>query len=177
MPMLDAFIPEAALAPQAEATLIRELTDLLMRHEGVDPTNEKARAVSLVFLHRPTIFVAGEPASLPRYRFIPSVMEGLYTDERRSAIVKDVTDAVARAEGSPFEEVAPRVWVFPTEIPDGRWGGRGVIRRLPEFLAYVLGEKAGQDGARDLAKRRQETAVAMLEAIKNASVEESLPRL
>ena len=45
------------------------------------------------------------------------------------ALVKDVTTAVVRAEGGSFEDVAPRVWVFPTEIPDGQWGGRGVIRR------------------------------------------------
>ncbi len=164
MPMLDAFIPETALTRTAEATLLRELTDLLMRHEGIDPTNERARAVSLVFLHRPIIYVAGEPAASPRYRFIPSVMEGLYDDERRSMIVREITEAVARAEGGTFDEVAPRVWVFPTEIADGRWGGRGVIRRLPEFLAYVLGEKAGEDGARKLAERRRKEALAVLEA-------------
>jgi hypothetical protein len=57
MPMLDAFIPEGALAPHAEAKLLREMTDLLMRHEGTDPLNEKTRAVSLIFLHRPTIYL------------------------------------------------------------------------------------------------------------------------
>jgi hypothetical protein len=40
MPMLDASIPEGAKAPNAEAELLRELTDLLMRHEGIDPGNE-----------------------------------------------------------------------------------------------------------------------------------------
>jgi len=163
MPMLDAFIPENALDPAAEGVLMQELTDLLMRNEGVDPSNERARAVSLVFLHRPTVFVAGIPASSPRYRFIPSVMEGLYDDTRRSRIVREITEAVARAEGTSFEDVAPRVWVFPTEIADGRWGGRGVIRRLPEFLAYVLGEEAGQEGARSLADRRRRDALAILE--------------
>lgn len=164
MPMLDAFIPVGALAPQAEAVLIREVTDLLMRNEGIDPCNEKARAVSLVFLHRPAVYVAGVAATSPRYRFVPSVMEGLYDDERRKAIVREITAAVARAEGTAFDDVAPRVWVFPTEVPDGRWGGRGVIRRLPEFLAYVLGEAAGAEGALRLDDRRRAEARAILDA-------------
>lgn len=169
MPMLDAFIPENALDSAAEGVLMQELTDLLMRNEGVDPSNEKARAVSLVFLHRPTVFVGGALARSPRYRFIPSVMEGLYDDARRSRIVREITEAVARAEGTTFEDVAPRVWVFPTEIPDGRWGGRGVIRRLPEFLTYVLGEEAGQEGARNLAARRRRDALEIVRAAIPAS--------
>lgn len=164
MPMLDACIPEGALAPEAEAKMLSEMTDLLMRHEGIDPANEKARAVSLVFLHRPVVYVGGAPASEPRYRFVASVMEGMYDDERRSDVVRDLTAAVARAEGASFAEVAPRVWVFPTEIPDGRWGGRGDIRRLPEFLAHALGEEAAADGARRLAQRRRDAARAILDA-------------
>ncbi|HLO75029.1 MAG TPA: hypothetical protein VK196_01065 [Magnetospirillum sp.] len=165
MPMLDAFIPQGALAPEAEATLLRELTDLLMRNEGIDPANERARAVSLVFLHRPAaIYVGGAPATSPRYRFVASVMEGLYDDARRANIVREVTQAVARAEGTAFDDVAPRVWVFPNEIRDGGWGGRGVIRRLPEFLAYALGEQAAAQGAEALADRRRKEALAILAA-------------
>jgi len=173
MPMLDAFIPQGALAPDAEAKLLREVTDLLMLNEGIDPTNEKARAVSLVFLHRPAIYVAGAPATAPRYRFVPSVMEGLYDDQRRSAIVHAITEAVARAEETTFDDVAPRVWVFPTEIADGRWGGRGVIRRLPEFLAYALGETASADGARRLAERRRNEALAIIEAARGPAAAEA----
>lgn len=168
MPMLDAYIPRGALHPDAEARLVRELTDILMTHEGVDPSNEKGRAVSLVFLHRPEVYVAGELATSPRYRFVSSVMEGLYNDERRSAIVRDVTEAVARAEGTTAEEAGPRVWVFPTEIPNGRWGGRGVIRGLPEFFAYLHGEEAQAEGARILAERRRQDAAAILDAAKQA---------
>ena len=170
MPMLDAFIPEGALAPDAEAKLMRELTDLLMRHEGIDPTNEKARAISLVFLQRTTVYVAGAPATTRRYKFVSSVLEGAYNDERRSAIVRDVTEAVARAEGTTFEDVKPRVWVFPTEVPDGLWGGRGVIVRYPDFLGNVLDEKARAEGERILAERRRARAIAILDAAREAGI-------
>lgn len=169
MPMLDAFIPRDALKPDAEAKLFKELTDLLLIHEGLDPANERAQAVSLVWIHRPEVFVAGAPSSSPRYRFIPSVPEGQYNDERRSAIVKGITEAVAKAEGSSFEEVGPRVWVFPNEIPDGRWGGRGVIRRLPEILSFIVGEDERKPAEQRLAQRRRETALALLAAARDAS--------
>ncbi len=135
--MIDAFIPEGALPAKAEARLFAQLTDLLVRIEGFAPDNPRARAATWIFLHRPAIFCAAVPASEPRYRFILSVPEGQYDDERRAAVVRQVTAAVASAEGNPFDEVAPRVWVFPNEVQDGRWGGRGVIRRLPDILAFM----------------------------------------
>ena len=61
MPMLDAYIPAGALSPVAERTLMSQLTDLLLGHEGADPTDPRARAIAWVFLHRPAeVFVAGE---------------------------------------------------------------------------------------------------------------------
>jgi phenylpyruvate tautomerase PptA (4-oxalocrotonate tautomerase family) len=87
-----------------------------------------AQSVTVTFLHRPAaVFVAGQRSSLPRYRIVPSVPEGQYNEASRRALVKDVTDAVVRAHGGKFEDVAPLVWVFPTEIPEGQWGSRGVI--------------------------------------------------
>jgi len=141
MPMLDAYIPENALSPVAERALISQLTDLLLRHEGADPSDPRARAIAWVFLHRPAeVFVAGEYAAEPRYRFIASVPEGQFDDERRAAIVRDVTDAVLRAENGSHPYDANRVWVFTNEIPDGTWGGAGRINRLADIVGYVVGD-------------------------------------
>src|SRR5215470_17550415 len=121
MPMIDATIPKGALKPETEKKLLKELTDILLKHEGFDPGNKNAQSVSVVFLHRPeAVFVAGAPAQSPRYRIVPTVPEGQYTQEARKSLVKEVTDAVVRAEGGMFDDVAPRVWVFPSEIPDGQ---------------------------------------------------------
>jgi len=54
-----------------------------------------------------------------------------------------------------FEDVAPRVWIFPTEVPDGQWGGRGVIRHLPDIQAYIAGEHERKVGVERLARRRR----------------------
>lgn len=86
MPMIDALIPEGALKPEAEARLLKELTDILITHEGFEPGNKVAQSVSVVFLHRPAaVFVAGTRSASPRYRIIPSVPEGQYTDASRKA--------------------------------------------------------------------------------------------
>lgn len=166
MPMIDAFIPEHALTPEAETRLLKELTDLLIKAEGYDPGNQIAQRVSVLHLHRPAaVFVGGEPSKLPRYRIIPSAPEGQYTDASRATLVREITEAVARAENTPFEEIAPRVWVFPTEIPDGQWGAKGSILRLPDIHALIAGEDKRGEGIERLARRRSEKALAMLEAV------------
>src|SRR6516225_4815942 len=70
MPMLDAYIPEGALSPDAERELVRKITDALLEHEGVDPINERGRKLAWVFVHRPEVYVGGGPPKMPRYRFI-----------------------------------------------------------------------------------------------------------
>ncbi|MGY3532903.1 tautomerase family protein [Bradyrhizobium sp. USDA 4452] len=163
MPMIDVTIPEGALEPDAEARLIKELGDILIGHEGFDPANKVAKGVTVVFLHRPAaVYVAGAPSPSPRYRIVPTVPEGQYTEASRAALVKDVTDAVVRADGGSFEDVAPQVWVFPTEIPDGQWGSRGVIRPLPDIQAFIAGEHEREVGEERLARRRRVKALELL---------------
>jgi phenylpyruvate tautomerase PptA (4-oxalocrotonate tautomerase family) len=170
MPMIDVTIPEGALEPDAEARLIKELTDILIAHEGFDPANKVAQSVSVVFVHRPAaVYVAGERSPSPRFRIVPSVPEGQYTDAIRKSLVKAVTEAVVRAAGGTYEDVAPRVWVFPTEVPDGQWGSRGVIRPLPDIQAFIAGEHERKVGAERLARRRRVRALELLEGALDAA--------
>jgi phenylpyruvate tautomerase PptA (4-oxalocrotonate tautomerase family) len=104
MPLLDAYIPAGALSADAERDLMAKLTDLLIRHEGADPTNETVRSIAWVFVHRPeTVYVAGQPAEAPRYRFVTSVPEGQFNQERRAAMTADITEAVLDAEGGAHD--------------------------------------------------------------------------
>ncbi|MGF6483649.1 Tautomerase enzyme [Paraburkholderia sp. JPY419] len=170
MPMIDALWPEDALTSEAEARLVRELTDILIRAEGYDPASQIAPRVTVFHLHRPAaIYVGGERTNTIRYRIIPSVPEGQYTDESRRWLVRQVTEAVARAENRPFDDVAPRVWVFPTEIPDGAWGTGGAIWMLPDIHALLAGESERGAGVARLARRRLEKARITLEAALEAT--------
>jgi phenylpyruvate tautomerase PptA (4-oxalocrotonate tautomerase family) len=163
MPMLDAFIPEGALAAEAEEQLLSDLTDILLRHEGADPSDPAARSIAWVYLHRPaSLFVGGEPADEPRYRFIASVPEGQFDDERRQAMVEAVSERVLDAENGAYERDPLRVWVFANEIPDGTWGGGGRIVRLADIVGYVVGdpEKGRQYAEKRLAASRNARVAA-----------------
>jgi phenylpyruvate tautomerase PptA (4-oxalocrotonate tautomerase family) len=170
MPMIDALWPENALSPEAEAGLVKDLTNILIEAEGYDPANPIAQAVTVFHLHRPAaIFIGGERSRVMRYRIIPSAPEGQYTDDSRAALVRACTEAVARAEDKPYEEVATRVWVFPTEIPDGTWCTRGNIWKLPQIHALLAGEDQYHAGEARLARSRRENARITLQAALDAA--------
>jgi phenylpyruvate tautomerase PptA (4-oxalocrotonate tautomerase family) len=163
MPMLDAFIPGDALSPDKESVLLSKLTDILIRNEGADPSNPAVRSIAWVFLHRPdAVYVAGEPATAPRYRFVASVPEGQFDDERRRAMVDEVTAAVLDAEDGACDRDPMRVWVFAREIPDGTWGGGGRIVTLADIAGFAMGdaEKGRSYAEQRLAQRREGALVA-----------------
>jgi phenylpyruvate tautomerase PptA (4-oxalocrotonate tautomerase family) len=170
MPMLDAYIPEGALSPSVECELLATITDLLLEHEGVDPSNERARPLAWVFVHRPQVYVAGAPPKSPRYRFICLVPEGQYDDERRAAVTARMTQAVAEAEGGAWPHPELRVCVFTCEVPDGWWGGGGRILRLADIYELVWPPRPGLDGQpretaeQVLAARRRQEAERLLAA-------------
>lgn len=72
MPLLDVTIPDGALAPDIERSLLRRLMDLVLQHEGADPTRPAVQAIAWTYLHRPAaVLVGGQPPDDARYR-IPS---------------------------------------------------------------------------------------------------------
>ena len=157
MPMLDAHIPEGALSPAAEERLLADLTDLLITHEGADPTNPQVRSIAWLFVHRPAaVYVAGTPADAPRYRFVASVPEGQYDPDRRQAMVASITDAVLDAEDGAHDRDPSRVWVFTPEIPDGTWGALGGIVTLADIATFATGdaERGRAYAEQRLAQRR-----------------------
>jgi phenylpyruvate tautomerase PptA (4-oxalocrotonate tautomerase family) len=164
MPMLDAYIPKGALSPTTECELPAKLTDLLLEHEGVDPSNETGRHLAWVFVHRPEVYVGGASPKSPRYRFICQVPEGQYNNERRAAVTAAMTQAVADAESGSWPHPELRVCVFTLEVPDGTWGGAGRVIRLPDIYEFVWPPRPGVDGEpREAAeqllaeRRRQDT--------------------
>jgi phenylpyruvate tautomerase PptA (4-oxalocrotonate tautomerase family) len=146
MPMLDVTIPEGALTEEAERKLLARLTDLLLEHEGADPTNPVVRSLAWVYLHRPAaLYVAGEPEQEPHYRVVATVPQGQFDDARRAAMVAAVTEAVLDAEEGSRPRDPSRVWVFPTEMPDGNWGAVGRIVRLADIVELVAGDRAAAE--------------------------------
>jgi len=151
---LDAYIPKDALPPGSERELVGKLTDLLLKHEGVDPANETGRHLAWVFVHRPEVYVAGGTPRSPRYRFICQVPEGQYNEERRAAVVAGITQAVAEAEAGAWPGPEARVVIFTLEVPDRTWGGAGRVIRLPDIYEFVWPPMPGMEGEpRETAER------------------------
>jgi len=139
--MLDAYIPKGAFDDAVEKQLLAQLTDILLKWEGADPSNEAARALAWVFLHRPeVIYKAGSPTDVPHYRIVVSVPEGQLNKERREGMVAAVTKAVLDAEPSERERDPDRVWVFTSQVPEGTWGGGGRIVGLADIATKVSGD-------------------------------------
>ncbi|WP_040808904.1 tautomerase family protein [Nocardia concava] len=153
MPMLDVYIPEGTFTPDREAALMNRITEILIRHEGFDPDDPVTRSVSWVFLHRPAaVYVGGELADAPRYKVVPSVPEGQLDEAKRAGVIRDVTAAILDAEAGAWPRDPGRIWVFPTNIPEGHWGGFGEVRPLERILARLTGDDA--DRAAQLAAER-----------------------
>jgi phenylpyruvate tautomerase PptA (4-oxalocrotonate tautomerase family) len=151
--MLDVYVPEGALRPAAEAAMISRITKILIAHEGFDPADPAALAASWVFVHRPaTVYVAGAPTDTPRYKVVATVPEGQLDEVGRAGVIAEVTDAILDAEEGAWPRDVGRVWVFPTELPDGHWGGRGRVMRLAEILRRLTGDD--EEKARALAAER-----------------------
>jgi phenylpyruvate tautomerase PptA (4-oxalocrotonate tautomerase family) len=152
MPMLDAYIPDGALTHDAERQLLVTLTDILLKHEGADPADPKARSLAWVFLHRlERMLVAGADPDLPRYRIVASVPEGQLDNENRASMVQAVTAAVLDAEPEGRARDPFRVWVFTNQIPEGTWGGGGTIVGLADIAGFVIGD--AEAGAAHAKKR------------------------
>nr|BFE76124.1 hypothetical protein GCM10020092_094250 [Actinoplanes digitatis] len=150
--MLDVYIPAGALDPDAEHILMDELTSILLRAEGADPSNVFVRQISWAFLHRTEVFVGGAIPDKPHYRVIARVPEGqLNGAAKKQQLISEVTDAFARAEGSGDKNAHQRVWVFPLEIPEGHWGASGGAQGLADILSAAIGDA---DKARHVAEHR-----------------------
>jgi phenylpyruvate tautomerase PptA (4-oxalocrotonate tautomerase family) len=155
MPFCDAYISEGALSPRAERELLGKITDLLLEHEGVDPSNEMGRSLAWVFVHRHEMYVAGEPPRAPYYRFVYQVPEGQYNEERRAAVIAATTQAVVEAEDCSWAHPELRVVVFTNEIKDGTLGGAGRILRLPDIYELFSGGEGREAAEQVLAARRR----------------------
>jgi phenylpyruvate tautomerase PptA (4-oxalocrotonate tautomerase family) len=78
--------------------------------------------------------------------------KGSLDERKREGVIAEVTDAILDAENGAWPRDAGRVWVFPTEIPEGYWGGHGHITPLAAIISRLAGHDTEQ--ARTLAVQR-----------------------
>jgi hypothetical protein len=141
---------------------LRRADDLIDDHDA-EASRERARRIAWLSVLRHEPYVASAPAQAPYYKFVVSVPEGQADDEFRTAVTRDVTQAVADAEDGKWPHPEFRVWVFTWEVPDGTWGATGQITRLGDVMGYLAPELR-EPAVERLATRRRDEARALLEA-------------
>jgi phenylpyruvate tautomerase PptA (4-oxalocrotonate tautomerase family) len=156
MPMIDLYHQEGSFTPEAQAVLINELTALLLEMEGATD-NLSSRAMSWCFLHAlPTgaINTGGRPSPDFKYKCVFSVPEGTrglhgpMSAPRRAEMVERATRLILKAEGvEDTPENQYRVWTFLHEVPEGSWGGMGMIFGMRDISATVRHEEAATPAA------------------------------
>jgi phenylpyruvate tautomerase PptA (4-oxalocrotonate tautomerase family) len=174
VPMIDAYIPDGALSPDAEKEMLKSVTDMVVRHEirrtvdimedeaAVEASIKRASSIAWLFVHRPEVYVAGTSADMPYYKFHIAAPESQIDDEFRAASVRDITAAVAKAEDGRWPHPEFRVWVFTSDVPDGSWGGLGTIIRLGDVLSFVLEQDVQDEGARRVADFQHDRAQQLI---------------
>lgn len=140
MPLLDVTIPDGALDPDSERSLLRTLMDLVLEHEGADPTRAAVQVMAWTYLHRPAaLLVGGQLPDDPRCRIIVTVPEGILSARKRQQLVKALTDALLDAQ--PTQHRKPdHVWVLINTVPEGSWGAGGRIVGLADIASTALGD-------------------------------------
>ena len=117
-------------------------------------------------------------AYIPKGALPEAAERELLDEERRAAVTRATTEALAEEEGGAWPNPQLRVWVFTFEVPDGMWGGLGGrVITLPDMVEHVAGERGRRYSQERLAERRREQARVLLEAAdaEKAAVDVKLP--
>lgn len=153
MPMIDLVVPAGRFTATELESLGAELTRLIIHWESGTNVDGYERA-AWTWIHEATQVLVGgklrQAEARPLYKVIATVPKGSLDDRRRAGLIRDVSEAVVRAEGvSPADEDLHRVWCIVEEVPDGNWGAGGRPMRLRD-LAAVFGITPGHSRWVDL---------------------------
>ncbi len=128
MPLVEVIHPEGAFSADAKKMLLENLSATCLRWEGVE-VNDTTQSVAWVYLDerpRESMTAGGRPLTRNIYRVNVSVMIGFMDYERIDGMVKEITEAILKADGTDGAGL-PRVFVIVNEVPSGTWGVDGRV--------------------------------------------------
>ena len=152
MPLINVTVPKGVLDQRRRADLCEKLTRVLLRLESgmqKESENPAARSISQVIIHEvePTGWSVGGKLDNSfvseggRFLTVVTVPEhALQGTDKKERMVAAVHDIVREVLDLPPENgVKWSPGVIIEEVPDGNWGTGGIVRRMPDILAYVRG--------------------------------------
>jgi len=156
MPLAELRLTRGALSDAKLDMLARDLTAILLAHQGARDGSAVARSITrleVTELDSCRTYVGGRFTEDPCYRLTYTVPDGALNEEKKRSLVEKSTNAILAAEGTPYsEEDAYRVWCLINEVPDGNWASAGKIWRWRDIMRWVA--------RREIAARRREREVA-----------------
>ena len=138
MPMIELTLPENTLSQSDQNKLMKQLTNTLLKWEGAPIDNAMAQAISWGFVDQKpagTFYVGGAPIEEDHWRVKVTVPEGVFDDDKKAGLVKDVTEiieTVASDNAAGF-----RCWCIIREVKDGNWGSDSKIFRRRDIVKMV----------------------------------------
>jgi phenylpyruvate tautomerase PptA (4-oxalocrotonate tautomerase family) len=145
MPMIDLICPAGALSESAKTDLMQTLWRACLRWEALPETPATASIAWVYLDERPAanISVGGVQPATPVYRAHVSVMAGFMEQFRIDGLVREVTEAILKADGGGSDSATPRVFCIVEEVPSGTWGVDGV-----PWHSATAAESVGLDAER-----------------------------
>jgi hypothetical protein len=148
MPTCDAYIPADTLPADAEHQMLDRIGELLVWHAlrrtldlanivDVGASTEPARSIALISVLRHEAYVTNRHAEAPYYKFVVHVPKEQVDDEFHTSITRDITQAVAAAEGGRWLDPEFRVWVVSLEVTDGTKGAGRQVKRVGDVVAHL----------------------------------------
>lgn len=131
MPLAVLHLPQGALEYSLLTQAVGEITEAFLEAQGAMPGSAAAHALARVEVHEHPVrmvFLGGQPyTGRPLYRVEFSTPEGALDGEKRERLVRRVTDAILRAEGTNelSDEQRHRVWCVIHPIPAEHWACAG----------------------------------------------------
>jgi phenylpyruvate tautomerase PptA (4-oxalocrotonate tautomerase family) len=162
MPLMDIIYPAGALSEDSRQQLLTTLWATCLQWEGI-PANEVTASIAWVYLDerpRDSLSVGGTPLTQNVYRAHVRVMSGFMDQERVDGMVRDVTAAIAAADGTTGDG-RPRIYCIVEEVPSGTWGVDGTVWHSP-MAAEIAGlDPARVEGIRQAIKDNPRIEVAL----------------
>ena len=145
MPMIDITMTEGALSSEPRQKLMNELSDIVLKYEGFEG-NEMAKQFAFAWINelkKENFTKEGQIPDEAYYRLLITTPEGAVDEKDKSALVREVTQAVMRAEGSEYtSENRRRVFCILDTVTEGNWGGSGRILHLQALRERILKSKS-----------------------------------
>jgi phenylpyruvate tautomerase PptA (4-oxalocrotonate tautomerase family) len=142
MPMIDTYATAGTFADKHQLAV--DLATAVMTIEGV-PNIPMFRQNTAAFVHE---LPAGDLSNVdgdPNYVRVQVLTNaGALSRDKQLAVVRQLTDIVAKAAGDPT--LVDRTWVLLTEAPEGGWGLKGHANTNEELVLAARAQIAELSG-------------------------------